>query len=202
MSEKPTYEELEQRIQVLEKAESEHKRVEEKYRNLIEGIPDLIYSFSTIRGGIYYSPQVHSVLGYSPSYLLQNPKLWHDSIHPEDLDQVDLVISEFQDGKPFEIEYRIRSAKGNWLWLSDRSIGRKQKNGEIIIEGIATDITDRKRSEGALRQSEEKYRLILENIEEGYFEVDLSGNFTFQTSPTHTSDDNYMYKYQQVLTNQ
>jgi PAS domain S-box-containing protein len=56
-----------------------------------------------------------------------------------------------------EIEYDGRDA-----WLS-----------------ITRDITERKRIEDALRESEEKYRTILQNIEEGYFEVDLVGNFTF-----------------------
>ena len=147
MSEKPTYEELEQRIQVLMKAESERKRAEEKYRTLVEGVPDLIYSYSPVRGGLYYGPQVQSILGYSPSFLLQNPQLWHDSIHPEDLNRVDTVISEFQHGKPFEIKYRIRDAKGNWLWLLDRSIGRMNDSGDVIIEGVATDITERKQVE-------------------------------------------------------
>jgi PAS domain S-box-containing protein len=53
-------------------------------------------------------------------------------------------------------------------------------NGEVIgaIESIR-DITESKRTEKALRESEEKYRNILESIEEGYFEVDSAGNFTF-----------------------
>ena len=49
----------------------------------------------------------------------------------------------------------------------------------VGFRAIARDITERKRMEEALRQSEEKYRSILENIQEGYFEVDLAGNFTF-----------------------
>ena len=51
--------------------------------------------------------------------------------------------------------------------------------GERATLGSFMDITERKRMEKALRQSEEKYRTILESIHEGYFEVDLTGNFTF-----------------------
>jgi len=49
----------------------------------------------------------------------------------------------------------------------------------LIFDSIMLDISEQKLAEEALRESEEKYRTILENIEDGYFEVDIAGNFTF-----------------------
>ena len=61
----------------------------------------------------------------------------------------------------------------------NNSIMKDEEGNPIALIGVAHDITDRKRAEDALRESEEKYRTILENIEDGYYEVDLSGNLTF-----------------------
>lgn len=55
-----------------------------------------------------------------------------------------------------------------------------QEEGKVIgVRGSARDITDRLRAEVRLKKSEEKYRTILEDIQDGYYEVDLGGNFTF-----------------------
>jgi PAS domain S-box-containing protein len=84
-----------------------------------------------------------------------------------------------RDGEMIHRELSEPFPKGE-RWIDARVVPVRNKNGTIIAAlGISHDITDRKKAEEALKQSEERYRTILEEIEEGYQEVDLSGNFTF-----------------------
>ena len=66
---------------------TDRKRVEEElrvseaqHRRLVEGMPDVVYTFSSKRGGLYYSPRVEHVLGYSVEHLYAHPFLWNESI--------------------------------------------------------------------------------------------------------------------------
>ena len=151
------------RIAIFGRDITEQKQVQEvlqnseqKYRRLVENSPDILYSFSDKRGGVYYSNRVRTVLGYAPSYLLEHPKVWHDSIHPDDLPSVDQAIAGLKIGENFDVEYRIWDANENWLWFHDRSIGQWKEGDETIVEGLASDITERKRVEEALQQRVEQ----------------------------------------------
>jgi PAS domain S-box-containing protein len=63
---------------------------------------------------------------------------------------------------------------------ANRQTKTQRRSGRLTTsEGIARDSTQRKRTENELRESEERFRSILDNIEDGYFEVDTAGNFTF-----------------------
>ena len=168
----------------LAQAEQALRAGEERYRRLVEGAPVIVYQYATRKGASYWSPQVQDLLGLCPSEVADKPYLWHDAIHPEDLPQVDRAIAEFEAGKPIKLEYRIRDVNGDWHWFSDRSVGRRDQHGEVVIEGVAADITDRKRTEQALRDSEEKYRLLVENQTDMVVEVDMEGHFRF-VSPSY-----------------
>lgn len=134
----------------LDRYQRELQVSEERYRCLIEKAPDIIYTFSNKRGGLYYSSRVESILGYPASYLCQHPFLWNESIHPDDVPLIRQAIEELPLETDFDIEYRIRNAKGEWRWLHDRSISKRIEGDEIIIEGLASDITDRKQSQETL----------------------------------------------------
>ena len=146
-------------------ADAELRKSKEQYQWLVENAPDMVYTFSTRRGGVYYSPRVEQVLGYSPEYLLEHPFHWNQSIHPDDQARISKIIHDFESGKPFEVEYRIRDIHGNWLWLSDRSVGRRVADDEILIEGLAADVTGRKQAEDALRQALADKEMLMRELQ-------------------------------------
>jgi len=133
-------------------AEERLQESEERYRRLVEGSPDMLYVFSSKRGAIFYSARVAQVFGYPIEHLYAHPFLWRDSVHPDDRQTVAEAIREIEAGRSFDIEYRVRDAHGEWRWLRDRSIGRREENGEVFIEGLASDITERKRTEAEKKQ--------------------------------------------------
>ena len=135
-------------------AEEELQENEKHYRSLVEGMPGVVYRFSTKRGGLYYSSNVTNLLGCSPEQLYDRPQMWHDSIHPDDLSSIEQVIRETATGKPFCVTYRIRDAHGNWHWFEDRSFGYKVDGEDTIIEGLAFDITDHKQAESERKRLE------------------------------------------------
>ena len=160
-------------------AELAIRESEEQYRRLVESLPAIVYRYSARNGASYWSPQIEKILGYSQRDLREKPFLWHDAIHPDDLPTVDQAIAAFEVGNRIDLNYRIRDAYGNWHWFHDRSIGRLDVEGEAVVDGLAFDISPQKRAEQALRESEEKYRLLVEHQTDMVVKVDLEGRFLF-----------------------
>jgi PAS domain S-box-containing protein len=142
-------------------AEEALRRSESRYRRLIRNMPDIVYIFSDLRGGVFWSPSVECILGYSLEELYANPFLWQDAIHPEDRERITQTIIESSKGRGFDVEYRIRDARGHWRWLHDRSTARHTRSGETFVEGLATDITDRIVAEQAIREKNEQLQVLL-----------------------------------------
>ena len=162
------------------RAEDALQQSEERFRTLIENTSDLVIVLKPDGTSKYISPLVKRLLGYKPDEIVGQSIT--DFVHPDDLPaalQAIAIRVRTPGLADSASEFRVRHKDGSYRMMEvigNNLLENPAVNGIVVN---ARDITERKRAEEALRESEEKYRTILENIEEGYFEVDIAGNFTF-----------------------
>ena len=145
-------------------------------KNIISNIGVGIYIVQ--RGKfVYISPLYSKFTGYSDPELLGKNSL--DRVHPDDRAMVrEKAVKSLKGKYPESYEYRYIRKNGDTMWILEMITSITYKGHRATL-GSFMDITGRKRMEETLRSSEEKYRSILESIREGYFELDLDGNYTF-----------------------
>ena len=124
--------------------------------------------------------QIH---GYKPEELLGKEHL--TLVHPDQREIVKQRASQRLKGEAVLQQYELQRLRkdGKTIWCETMAT-RIQYRGRPAIMGNLIDVTERKKTEEALRESEVKYRTILESIEDGYFEVDIRGSFTFFNEST------------------
>ena len=152
---------------------------EKKYRSLISNIPDVTWTSDTERNTTFVSDNIEIVLGFTTEEIYAaGPGLWFGRIHPEDLARVKSAYDElFEKKANFDIEYRIQREDGAWIWLHDRAISVYEKNGVKYADGIFSDITERRRMEENLRESELLYRTLFDDALNPIVMVDVNGNY-------------------------
>jgi PAS domain S-box-containing protein len=130
---------------------------EEKYRSLIDHIPDVVWTADSNRNLLYISGNAVKVLGYSAEELLQNGRqLWMDRIHPEDAPRVSQAYQKlFSSGEKFDVEYQIRRKDGQWIWLHDRARTTQPRQGTLCADGIFLDVTQRRRADEVIQHARE-----------------------------------------------
>ena len=162
-------------------AEDALRESEERLRIAGKAAYDLIYEWNVTNDELEWLGDIDGLLGYEPGAISRDIVAWLDLIHPEDSGQLENAVGLHRTAtEPIRYEYRIKHRDGTYRCLQDHGLPMLDKQGRPYKWiGVCADITDRKRAEEALRESEEKYRNILESMEEGYYEVDLAGNFTF-----------------------
>ncbi|MFW9915739.1 MAG: PAS domain S-box protein [Candidatus Thorarchaeota archaeon] len=153
---------------------------EERYRSLVETSPEGI-TLAQLDGTIVLiNQQGARILGYgNPSELIGRNAF--EFIVPEEQAQ---AMANFKKmltiGTISNIEYTCLRKDGTKFSVAVNATVIKDEDGQPShVIGMSRDITGQKGIERELRESEKKYRSILANIEDGYFEVDLAGNFTF-----------------------
>lgn len=149
---------------------------EGKYKQLVENLNDVFYV--TDENGVftYLSPAIEALTGYKPSQLLGY--FYSNLVHIEDKDFVEEHFEKVRDVQPSTIECRwlTKTKELRWIRSSNRAIF--QDDQFIGWRGLVTDITERKKAEVALQQSEERYRDLFENANDLIYTHDLQGNVT------------------------
>ena len=156
-----------QDITERKQAEEELRNNEEKYRSLIENIPDMVWTTDEKWNIVFVSPNAESLLGYTQEEMYQTSswEAWFDRVHPDDIKRAKAAFGALvEQGKHYDIEYRFKKKDGQWIWLQDRSLGTYEREGRRYADGLFTDITKRKQVEEDLRENEGKYRSLILNI--------------------------------------
>ena len=163
------------------RAEETLRESEEKYRLLIENIPSVTWISSEDGQTVFISPNVRKVYGHSQEEIYGGgDSLWFGRIHSDDAEWVRKAFdSLFAEEQEFDLEYRIQRKDGAWIWLHDRAIMAYEKDDVRYAYGVFSDITDRKQAEEALREGEERYRVLIDTAREGVWAIDAAARTTF-----------------------
>lgn len=164
-----------------EKALSESER---RYRRITEAITDYMFTVRVANGQpaeTYHGPNCVAVTGYTTEEFSSDPFLWIRMVPPEDQDLVRAQASDLLAGHgPRSIEHRIMRKDGQIRWVSNSLVPSYDVEGNLLsYDGLIRDITNRKIAEETLRESEERYRHLVETMNEGLALADRDYLFTF-----------------------
>lgn len=130
---------------------------------------------------VYINPLFEKISGYNKTFLIG--KNTADFVFPEDKDRIRrMAINNLKVLSAEPYEYRFIKKNGEIIWVMEK-VSSVKYDGKRAVLGSFMDVTERKSAEEKVRHSEDMYRSILENINDGYFEADLSGRFTYVNAP-------------------
>ena len=166
--------------QALQEAHASLARNEERWRSVFTNSA-IGVALTDLQGRFFATnPVYQEMVGYSQAELESLSFL--DLTHPDDRKDNRALVAELMEGKrqQFQIEKRYRRKDGSWIWVRNSvSLVPGTESMSRFIMALSEDITLRKEAEEALRQSEGRFRLILDSTAEGIFGCDAQGTCLF-----------------------
>jgi PAS domain S-box-containing protein len=147
---------------------------EERHALVSEAVAEGIYDWDIEHNSLYVSPRLMEIFGFEGPDLSSQD--WYALLHEGDRELYqDALRSCFRDRAPrVHCEYRILVRSGEYRWVEDHGLPIRNREGRAIrLVGAVSDVTQRKETEQALRESEERHELALQAINESVYEWDL-----------------------------
>ncbi len=135
------------------RAEDALRESEERLNSILSSLRDVVWSVEPAsRRLLYLNPATETVYGRRVSEFYEDPRLWLKAAHPDDRARVDQAFKQVIETGSMDLEYRIVRSDGEVRWLHDRSrLIRNPEGAAVRLDGISTDITDRKHTEEGLK---------------------------------------------------
>ncbi len=153
---------------------------------------------------VWVSPKSRELFHFAPDEEIHYESYFR-VIHPEDRDRVHQDVQHaLRSGENLHCDYRIVLPDGSIRWIGARGKRFLKSTGKPDrIMGLSLDITERKRAEEAIRESEAKYRSLYESMMDGYVLVDMDGrimkcNESFQEMMGYTNDELLRLTYSDI----
>jgi PAS domain S-box-containing protein len=151
------------------------REAEARFQQLTETIEEVFWMTDPSKDQmLYISPGFEKIWGIPCERLLAEPRLWLESIHPDDRERVLRAATEKQAAGTYDEEYRIVLADGAQRWIHDRAFPVREADGTVRrIVGVAQDVTARRQAEEDLRSRESLLQETQAVAQLGSWEVDL-----------------------------
>ncbi|MGC8495306.1 MAG: PAS domain S-box protein, partial [Syntrophobacteraceae bacterium] len=147
-------------------AELALRESEVRYKLIMEATNDGLWDWDIKTGEVLRNPVYFAMLGYEEKELESDVGKWPGLIHPDDIDGVSRVLRQYLAGKikTYDIEYRMVHKSGSAVWVHSRgkAVAFDEEGNPARMVGTIADITERKRVEQELRESEQRYRELFE----------------------------------------
>lgn len=167
---------LEESLALRNSNEEELWKSSQKYRLLIENSHDIIYTLSPEGVFTFVSPSWTALLGHEVTQVVGKP--FQQFVHPEDIGVCELFLQKVigMGQRQSGVEYRVQHIDGSWRWHTSNASPLRNEAGIVIrYEGVASDITKRKRMEAALQESERRLADIIDFLPDATVAIDLAG---------------------------
>jgi PAS domain S-box-containing protein len=171
--------------------EERRAELEQRHRRLVEQLPGMVYlesvePYDAVPGRLLYiSPQLQSVLGFSPSEWTDDPVAWKTRLHRDDVDALRAAYREaMASDASFRADYRMLARDGDIVWIhAEAMLVRDDDGTPQFWQGVMFDATEQTRAELQLREAEERYRALVEQTPAVTYIDDLDSPRTLYISP-------------------
>ena len=159
-----------------DRAIADLQHAEARWQFALEGGEHGVWEWNIADSTVFYSPRLKTMLGYYDEEFSSSITEWESRIHPDDVARVKIDVKNYLDGLTpnYACEHRLLCKDGSYKWILDHGkVTTRDASGKpLIMIGTHTDITARMQTETALRESEQKFKALVEQSLIGIYMVD------------------------------